>query len=138
MMRRLVGTFARLVPFFHSDAGSSRMKTFRIRAVLFKEADWWCAQCLEYDIATQAKSIPELKAEIEKTLTIHVELAAERGHEPFAYLPKAPERYFQMYDAFERVNGAEDGTPIRSVKGDDGATKTCIMARFARPQLAFN
>jgi hypothetical protein len=114
------------------------MRTLRVRAVVFKEADWWCAQCLEYDIATQAKSLPELKAEIQHTLTIHLEMAAARGHEPFAYLPKAPDRYFQMYEAFERVNGAEDGAPIRPTKANQSAIQTCIMARFAYPRLAFN
>jgi predicted RNase H-like HicB family nuclease len=113
------------------------MKTFHIRTVMFKEDDWWCAQCLEYDIATQAKSISALKAEIEHTLTIHVELAAQRGEEPFANLPKAPERYFQMYDAFEQVNGAEEGALIRAPRGDDNTRKT-FATRFAHSRVAFN
>ena len=137
-MRRLVGTIFRVVRSFCSVVGLWRMRTLRVRAVVFKEADWWCAQCLEYDIATQAKSLPELKAEIQHTLTIHLEMAAARGHEPFAYLPKAPDRYFQMYEAFERVNGAEDGAPIRPTKANQSAIQTCIMARFAYPRLAFN
>jgi hypothetical protein len=138
-MRGLSGTFSRIASFIRrGDLGSSHMKTLRIRAVLFKEDDWWCAQCLEYDIATQAKSIADLKAEIERTLTIHVELAAQRGQEPFVNLPKAPERYFQMYDAFEQVNGAEEGAQIWAPnKGDDRAKRT-FVPRFAYLQPAFN
>jgi predicted RNase H-like HicB family nuclease len=134
-MNRLTGTIARIVGYFHAVAGSSDMKTIRIRAVLFHEAGWWCAQCLEYDIATQAQTIPELKKELERALTIHVELSTERGQEPFALLPKAPERYFQMYDAFEKANGTEEGIPIKALYQN---AATCILARFASPQMALN
>ena len=132
-MNRLTGTIARIVGYFHAVPGSSDMKTIRIRAVLFHEAGWWCAQCLEYDIATQARTIPELKDELEHILSIQVELARERGQEPFAIFPKAPERYFQMYDAFEKANGAEDGNPIKALYQN---VSTCILARFAYPQMA--
>lgn len=109
------------------------MKTIRVRAVLFQEAGWWCAQCLEHDIATQARTLTELKAELGKALAIHAELAVERGQEPFAFLPKAPDRYFQMYEAFEKTNGSEDATPIKANYQDVAA---CILARIASSQLA--
>jgi predicted RNase H-like HicB family nuclease len=108
------------------------MKAIRIRAVVFQESGWWCAQCLEYDIATQARTITELKAELKKVLTIHIELALERGQEPFAVFPKAPERYFQMYDAFEQAGSTEDAATVRF---DSDATQ-CVVARFAYPQFA--
>lgn len=106
------------------------MNAIHIRAVVFQEEGWWCAQCLEYDIATQARTISELKDEIERVLTIHVELALERGQEPFADLPKAPERYFQMYRAFEQSGRSEDANPIKFAS--DAAQ--CVLARFAYPQ----
>lgn len=105
------------------------MKTFRVRAVLFQEAGWWCAQCLEYDIATQAKTKEELKAELERAISIHIQLAVERAQEPFSYLPKAPERYFQMYRAFELAHGAEESSLVQSVE-------TCVLASFAYPAMA--
>jgi hypothetical protein len=108
------------------------MKAIRIRAVVFQESGWWCAQCLEYDIATQAKSINELKHELERVFITQVELALERGQEPFAVFPKAPERYFQMYEAFERAGRAEDATPIKFASD----TAQCILARFAYPEFA--
>ena len=109
------------------------MKTIRIRVVMFQESGWWCAQCLEYDIATQAPTIEKLKQELELALTVHADLALERGQEPFQILPRAPERYFQMYDAFERSNGAED---VKSFRAPSNDADTCINARFAYPQLA--
>jgi predicted RNase H-like HicB family nuclease len=127
------GTFARIFGFFQTAAGPASMKAIRIRAVVFKEGGWWCAQCLEHDIATQAKTIDDLKAEIERVLTIHVELALERGQEPFSILPPAPDRYFQMYDAFEQAGRAEDAKPIKF--GAD-AVQQCILARYAYLQMA--
>jgi predicted RNase H-like HicB family nuclease len=112
------------------------MRTFRIRAVFFQEAGWWCAQCLEYDIATQARSLDGVKAELERALSIHVELAVERGQEPFAVLPRAPERYFQMYKAFEQSNGSEESSVICPTRDDHSTVETCVLARFAYPELA--
>jgi hypothetical protein len=125
--------FARIIGRIPIDAepGIPRMKIIVIRAVLFQEAGWWCGQCLEHDIATQARTFEGLKAELLRTLSIHADLAIERGQEPLAVLPKAPERYFQMYDAFAKVGGTEEATPI---KAQDA--QACILARFAYPELA--
>jgi predicted RNase H-like HicB family nuclease len=128
-MDGITGTFARIMRLFNSDANLSAMKKFHIHAVLFKDADWWCAQCLEYDIATQAKSVEAVKAELEHTLTIHMELAAKRGREPFAGLPQAPQRYFDMYHTSERVNGVKHGATIRTPKGSDSIVRA-FAAQF--------
>jgi hypothetical protein len=115
----------------NADPGTPRMKTIYIRAVLFQEAGWWCGQCLEHDIATQARTFEELKAELVRTLSIHADLAIERGQEPLAALPSAPDRYFQMYDAFAKVGGTEEASPITAHDA-----QACILARFAYPELA--
>ena len=75
------------------------MRTITIRAVLFQDAEWWCAQCLEYDVAAQAHTLPELRAELERILTAHALLDMENSIEPFANLPRAPQRFFDMYRA---------------------------------------
>lgn len=68
-----------------------------IRVVAFQEGDLWSAQCLEYDIATQAASLPDLYYEVERTLRGHVMVAAKLGREPFAGLARAPTKYWAMY-----------------------------------------
>ena len=35
-------------------------KKYAIRAVVFQEGEWLCAQCLEYDLVAQAKSLRQL------------------------------------------------------------------------------
>ena len=66
-------------------------------AVAFKNGDWWVAQCLEYDIATQARTLDALLYELDRILVAHFLVAEEEGLEPFADIPQAPQRFWQMY-----------------------------------------
>ena len=47
-------------------------RKYAIRAVVFQEGEWLCAQCLEYNLVAQAKS-------------------------PFRDLPRAPAKYWTMF-----------------------------------------
>ena len=69
----------------------------RIHAVVFNDGDWFVAQCLEYDIATQAKSVSALLDEVEQIIAAHILVAEEKGVEPFANVPRAPGRFWRMY-----------------------------------------
>jgi hypothetical protein len=92
-----IGTIIGLLRFSRGSAGRA-MRTISIRVVLFEDAAWWCAQCLEHDIAAQARTLPELREELERVLTAHALLDLESGNEPFAKLPCAPQRFFDMYE----------------------------------------
>jgi hypothetical protein len=70
-----------------------------IKVVAFKEGDWWVAQCLDYDIATQARTLPDLVGEVERILMAHWAVGAQEGVEPFANLPRAPRRFWELYEA---------------------------------------
>jgi hypothetical protein len=69
-----------------------------ISVVAFQEGDFWSAQCLEYDIATQAATLPDLVYEVERTLAGHVLVATQMQREPFAGIGPAPQRYWDMFD----------------------------------------
>jgi predicted RNase H-like HicB family nuclease len=72
--------------------------TYALR-ILFIEGDGgWSAQCLEYDIATQAETLADLFYEVERVLVAHVALATENGREPFAGIPSAPEKYWRIFE----------------------------------------
>lgn len=78
------------------------MSEIRIRAIAFKDSGFWCVQCLEYDIAAQAETIPDLRKELARVLLAYVLTSAELKREhPFAGLPPAPRRFFEMYDSIE-------------------------------------
>lgn len=67
-----------------------------IHAVAFQHGDHWVAQCLDYDIATQAGSLNDLVYEVERIIVAHL-LLAKKDEDPFADIPKAPQRFWEMY-----------------------------------------
>jgi hypothetical protein len=72
------------------------MKT--IHAVAFQRGDWWIAQCLEYSIATQARSLEKLLPELDRLLKVQVAASLEMGIEPFYGFSPAPRKYWEMYE----------------------------------------
>jgi predicted RNase H-like HicB family nuclease len=73
-----------------------------VSAVLFQEADGtWSAQCLEYDIAAQAKTITDLRYEFERVLTVHLAASVDLEQQPFEGLKPAPQKFWDMYQNSE-------------------------------------
>jgi hypothetical protein len=68
-----------------------------LHAVAFQNGHLWVAQCLEYDIATQASSLPDLLYDLKRTLGAHMLIAREEKLAPFANIPRAPQRFWEMY-----------------------------------------
>lgn len=80
---------------------SRHNKIYPIQAVIFQQREWWVAQCLEYDIATQAKTPVELYRELARVLTLQVELDTEAGREPFQGIDRAPDKFWSMFATAE-------------------------------------
>lgn len=76
------------------------MDQITIRALLYRSetSPWWIAQCLEYDLATAAKRLEDLPAELERFLSVQIAGSLEIGVEPFAGLPPAPRRFWKRYE----------------------------------------
>ena len=72
----------------------------RLDVLVTKEADWWVAQCLQYDLTAQAKTLADLRYAFERALVAQVVVSIERKVEPFDSLPSAPRKY---WDAWERA-----------------------------------
>ena len=98
-MTNVQGAIEKLLKFWrfiwHAKIG--HMKQIQIRAVIFQETPFWCAQCVDHDVAVQAKTVDELIIALGDTLVAYVELALQEGREPFADLPKAPAKYLEMF-----------------------------------------
>lgn len=76
---------------------TDNQSAYQISAILFEDGDWWSAQCLEYDIATQAKTLSDLLYELERVLISHLCIAAELGRKPFEGLEPAPYKFWDLY-----------------------------------------
>jgi hypothetical protein len=75
----------------------ARTKRYTIRAVVFQEGDWLCVQCLEYDLATQAKNLPQLYKAFNRLIIGHIALRVRHNQRPFAGLARAPQKYWTMF-----------------------------------------
>lgn len=69
-----------------------------ISVIAFQEGDWWTAQCLEYDIAAQAKTLSDLRYEVDRVIMSHVAVSEELGQEPLAEIGPAPQKFWEMYE----------------------------------------
>lgn len=74
-------------------------ETKRIHVLLMeheKSGDW-SAQCLDYDIAMQAKGLNGIIKEVVRTLNCHLAYAKKHSTKPFANYKKAPTVFWQMW-----------------------------------------
>jgi hypothetical protein len=118
MLETILGTLSRLARSTGwVSAENLPMRKVIVRALLFREGDQWCAQCLDFDIAVQARSRNELLSELTHVLIAHVEIAIDSGHEPFIGLPKAPARYFDSFARSEPL--ATTIKPIKVLNRDE-------------------
>jgi hypothetical protein len=72
-------------------------RKYTVRAVVFQEGEWLCAQCLEYDLVVQAKSLPRLSRALQRLIVSHVAVRLRHKQQPFRDLPRAPEKYWMMF-----------------------------------------
>ncbi len=94
--------------------GFSGKKGGRISVLMFQDTHTrtWSAQCLEYDIATQAKSLDDLYYEIERMIAGYIVVSRELGLEPFEQLPAAPEKFWKLF-AGAKIRLQRDPVPFR-------------------------
>lgn len=71
---------------------------------MFKSGDHWIAQCLEYDIAAQAKELSEVHYEIARALVGHLAACSHAGLPvSFDALPAAPREYWERWEHAMRL-----------------------------------
>ena len=94
-----------------------------------KKGGSWSAQCLEYDIATQAKGLTALLAEVRRVLNAHIELSKKLNMEPFANLKSAPPVFWKMFylatTSVQPVSSVETLTNNAPVEGRVAELQLC-------------
>lgn len=84
------------------------METKRTARVLIAQEEasngdqWYVAQVLEFDIATQAKSIDDITYEVQRMICAHILCSEQEGLDPFA-VPPAPKEYEDLYVASKQT-----------------------------------
>ena len=80
-----------------------------IRAVVFESRGRLVAQCLESDLCTSAKNRDELIRKLTEQVRLQIILDLTKGREPLSSLPRAPQKFWDMYSAGSR----QEVVPIR-------------------------
>lgn len=103
------------------------MSEHTISVLVFREGDWWVAQCLQADLATQVKSIEDVNYQIERMIAAHVFACDRAGIAPFESLPPAPPVYWRRFEKAQQKLAAitpprfanAAATPNRAVPNAD-------------------
>jgi hypothetical protein len=94
------------------------VESLSIRAVVFQDGERWIAQCLEYDLCTSAEDRKELTRKLASQLRLQIVLDLAKGKKPFQDLPRAPQRFWEMYsgstpDELVQIRGSWLGNLLR-------------------------
>ena len=68
-----------------------------LRVLLFQEDKTWVAQCLEWDIAAQGKTLDDALNSFECIFVGQIILDIENGRKPLESTPVAPKEYQKMF-----------------------------------------
>ncbi len=73
------------------------LKFYRMKILLFQDAEGWVAQCLNYDIAAFGKTIPEAQRAFANLFLAEV-IYLDKTGKTLKDLPEAPEWYWDKYE----------------------------------------
>ncbi len=71
----------------------------RLSAVIYEVPEGWMGVCLEHWLFAQADSHAKIYGELERVIQVHVQIARDKGKEPFVYLPPAPQQFRDMFNS---------------------------------------
>ena len=98
----------------------ANLHTLTLKVLFIEEADGgWSAQCLDYDIAAQARRLSDLRYEFERVVMAQLTLSEAAGEQAFQGIGPAPQEYWEMYEAAVaelRVERAEKSSPFSGMQ----------------------
>lgn len=69
-----------------------------IRAVFYKTSSCWVAQCLEYDIVAQGRTLFDAQESFKRAFLTNIIVNVKNGIKPLSQFKKAPKRFFDMFN----------------------------------------
>jgi len=112
-----------------------------IRAIAFEENGWWVAQCLEYDIAAQAKTFEKLIHELYRLLLGYSVIGKKENIDVWGGKSKAPVVFWKLFHrhgkkvmlASDPYNSVNEPRPrlveVRIVKRKATTLTACLGVR---------
>ena len=78
-------------------------KEASLHLLIFRDGSWFVAQCLEYDIAAQARTLMDVQYEFQRILAGRVFTAKKLGIDPFEDIPPAPGEYRELFNNVKKT-----------------------------------
>lgn len=69
-----------------------------LRVIVYPDGDLFIAQCLEKDIATQARDIPTLLERLDLTIDAECAISRDRNEKPFGQIGAAPNYFHDLWE----------------------------------------
>jgi hypothetical protein len=91
------------------------MQTEHLTLIVCPQGDTWVAQCVEFDIAAQAKTVEDVIYEFERTLQVQMAMDRELGREPLSDVPPAPDHFRTMARGAFKIDPELSPPRFRSV-----------------------
>ncbi len=96
---------------------SSTLVVGPLSVVYVLEDGYWLAQCLEYDIVAQAKTMKDLPEAFALVFASHVSIRLAHQQDPFEGVPPAPAKYWDLHREGMPLKGRAVRVPI-ATSGD--------------------
>lgn len=95
-----------------SSTRSQSVPCHEIHVLILKEDNgWWSAQCLEYDITTQAPDLTRLASEFQTVFATYYHLSQSTDPGLWDQIGRAPDRFWRLYEEAHAISMKE--RPIR-------------------------
>ncbi|MDA8031775.1 MAG: hypothetical protein MPJ22_06300 [Pirellulales bacterium] len=110
-------------------------KPSTLNVIALREGDHWIAQCLEYDIVAQSRSLERLPNSFVLAFASHLAVRAHHDQDPFEGVPEAPVKYWKMFaDAKLRIESMSP--PLPSSEGVSPGSIPILNVRAVTDALA--
>jgi len=86
-----------------------------LSVVFLKEDEHWIAQCLEYDIVGQSRSLKNLPEAFALAFASHIAVRMEAKQDLFEGVPPAPDKYWALFEQGIRLDEKDVRVPIPSL-----------------------
>jgi len=77
-----------------------------LRVLLIPHGDAWSAQCLNYDLAAQGRTLPEAHENLACLVRDQIAVDKKFGRKPFEGIPPAPSSYWNAWEHAVRLERA--------------------------------
>lgn len=74
------------------------MNKIKISAIAFHDKGVWVAQCVEYDIAVSAETLPKLRKAFERAVVANICVNEKLGRSGLDGIPPAPSKFRDLFN----------------------------------------